>query len=111
MAIILDTLPAISAADFGQALKYRLESLPAGSLPLEQGTSQGGYVDDSNISVTVISISEKNGRIQGKIGVFFTEIVVGCGCGDDPFPVNAYCELQLSLDNNSAEAEFEVMQT
>jgi hypothetical protein len=111
MAIILDTLPAISAAGFGQALKSRLENLPAGSLPLEQGTSQGGYVDDSDISVVVISVSEKKGRIQGKIGVFFTEIVVGCGCGDDPFPINAYCELQISLDINTAEAKFEVIQT
>ncbi|MGD8803274.1 MAG: glucosamine--fructose-6-phosphate aminotransferase [Gammaproteobacteria bacterium] len=111
MAIILDTLPASGSADFVHALKCQLESLPAGSLPLEQGTSQGGYVDDSDISVTVIRVSEKNGRIQGKIGVFFTEIVVGCGCGDDPFPVNAYCELQISLDKNTAEMEFEVRQT
>jgi hypothetical protein len=110
MAIILDTLPAISAAEFGHALKSQLESLPAGSLPLQQGTSQGGYVDDSDISVTVISTSGTKGRIQAKIGVFFTEIVVGCGCGDDPFPVNTYCELLISLDTNTAEVKFEVIQ-
>jgi len=111
MTLILDALPLPSSADYGQALKQCLENLPAGTLPLDQGTNQGGYVDDRDISVTVITVSEKQGRVQAKVGVFFTEIIVGCGCGDDPFPVNAYCEMQIRLDKNTAEAEFEVIQT
>ena len=110
MTLILDALPLSSSTDFGQALKQCLENLPAGTLPLDQGTNQGGYVDDRDISVTVIAISEQQDQVQAKVGVFFTEIIVGCGCGDDPFPVNAYCEMQIRLDKTTAEAEFEVMQ-
>ena len=46
--------------------------------------------------------------IQAKVGVFFNEIIGGCSCGDDPLSENAYCELQVSIDKVTAEAEFSV---
>jgi hypothetical protein len=106
----LDVLYAHRTAEFGTVLKHQLENLPSGTLPLYQGTSQGGYVDDSDISVTILEIREDEHRIQARAGVFFTEIIVGCSCGDDPMPVNAYCELLIQLDKTTAEAKFEVIQ-
>jgi len=94
---------------FENTLKSELENAKSFSLPLEKATSQGGYIDDSDISVTVIRHKARGNSIQAKVGIFFTEIIVGCSCGDDPLPVNAYCEMLISIDRNTAEAEFEVI--
>jgi len=97
------------AIAFEKALKRELEGLPAGSLPLHRATTRGGYVDDRDISATVLQVQREGRHVQCKIGVFFTEIVVGCGCGDDPFPENAYCELMLRIDNTTGEADIEII--
>ncbi len=106
---LLDALRESRSALFEKALKHELENLPAGTLPLEKGTSRGGFVDDSNISVTVIHTRRYDNSIQAKVGVFFTEIIVGCGCGDDPMPENAYCEMLISIDRTTSAAKYEVI--
>ena len=94
---------------FERALKRELENLPTGTLPLEQATSRGGRVDDHDISVTVISAKDTGEAIQARVGIFFTEIVGGCGCGDDPIPENTYCEMRVSIDKHSSAARFELI--
>lgn len=96
-------------AGFEKTLKTELEGLPAGTLPLERATSRGGIADDSDISVTVIEAVENTRSIQARAGIFFTEIVGGCSCGDDPFAENAYCEIRILIDKSTAEAEFELI--
>lgn len=95
---------------FARTLKREVEGLEAGILPLAKAVNQGGYVDESRLEVTVINSHDAGETIQARMGVFFTEIVICCGCGDDPMPTNAYCELQLSIDKASAEAVFAVIQ-
>ena len=94
---------------FARQLKHELEHLQAGTLPLEQATTQGGQVDDSNIAVNVIEVREHGDWICARVGIFFNEVVGGCSCGDDPLSVNAYCQIQVSIDRASAEAEFAVI--
>ena len=91
---------------FAQTLKAEVEGLSKGTLPLEKATTQGGYVDESNISATVFDFADKGNHVQAKVGVFFNEIVGGCSCGDDPIVVNAYCEILVSIDKKTAEAGF-----
>lgn len=91
------------------ALKQALQSLPTGTLPLEKGTSRGGFVDDGDISVTVIELHRFERNIDARIGVFFTEIIGGCGCGDDPTPENAYCEMRVHINSTTFDAEFEII--
>ena len=110
MTKLLDALQQSQPGVFEKALKHELENLPAGTLPLEKGTNRGGFVDDSDISVTVINVAQSENSIQAKVGVFFTEIIVGCGCGDDPMPENAYCEMLISIDRTTFTAKFEVIQ-
>jgi len=94
---------------FARTLKTELEGLIMGSLPLEKATTQGGQVDDSEISVTVIDAFDRETSIQAKVGVFFSEIVGGCSCGDEPVAENAYCEILVSIDKRTAVAEFSVI--
>ena len=110
MPKLLDALQQSRPGVIEQALKHELENLPAGTLPLEKCTHRGGFVDDSDISITVINMKQHENSIQAKVGIFFTEIIVGCGCGDDPMPENAYCEMQVSIDRTTFTAKFEVIQ-
>lgn len=90
---------------FKHALKKEIENLSAGTLPLGNGISQGGYIDDNDITATILSASDNHSAIDAKVGVFFTEIVGGCNCNDDPIEVNAYCELIISIDKTTSEAD------
>ena len=108
-------LPRSAAAwpsdSFSATIKNELEELEPGSLPLDKATQRGGYVDDSSITCTVFNFKDENDHITIKTGIFFTEILICCGCGDDPVPENAYCELMISLDKKNAGATFEIIET
>jgi len=90
---------------FALNLKSGIGNLPAGTLPLDQGVAQGGYVDDSDRAITVLHATEDDACLRANVGVFFTEIVASCGCGDEPMEKNAYCEMQVRIDKASAETE------
>ena len=103
-----NSLSAWNTESFAQTLKIEIERLPTGSLPLYKGTSQGGVVDDSHIVATILRVTDAGKSIEAHVGIFFTEIVGGCSCGDDPMSEHAYCEMWVTIDRTSAEAEFAV---
>lgn len=109
MLILHKSLPAWDTKAFSPTLKAELEAFEPSSLPLHLGVSQAGMVDDKAITVTVLNSRDAGGIIEAKVGVFFTEIVINCGCGDDPMPINAYCELLISIDKVTAEATITVV--
>lgn len=94
---------------FAQQLKAALEQLPPGTLPLAQATTQGGQVDDSDVSVTVLALRDDGDVIRARVMVFFSEIVGGCSCGDDPLAGTAQGELEVWIDKRSAEAGFRLI--
>lgn len=78
----------------------------AEQLPLQQGLSAGSYALDNKPSVMIISVSEGEDFIRARAGIFYTSIIAGCSCADDPTPVselNEYCEVQLDIDKKTAE--------
>lgn len=100
------SLQAWPDGHFAQTLKAELKALPAGTLPLLHGLTEGGIVDDSDLEVSVLSRHDEAGVIQAKLACFFTEVVGGCNCHDDPYTKNACCELLVRIDRQSAEARF-----
>jgi len=94
---------------FAQTLQKEIRGLKSGSLPLHKATSQGGHVNDSNISVTVLAAKDLGNTISIKAGVFFSEVVAGCNCGEEPMEHSAYCEMQITIDKNTADALFEIV--
>ena len=94
---------------FKHDFKYFIENISPGILPLFKCTSQGGIVDESNISASVLSITESFDTINVKTAIFFTEIVGGCNCADDPVSVNAYGELVIGINKLSKEVSFSVI--
>lgn len=97
-----DSLHAWPSDQFPKILKSEIEALPTGSLPLE------GYVDDSNITTTVLNVMDNQATIQVDVGIFYNEIIAGCSCGDDPVIQNAYCEIRVSINKTTAEATFSI---
>ncbi|MBA3031564.1 MAG: hypothetical protein KKF85_16375 [Gammaproteobacteria bacterium] len=91
---------------FRATLKHEVEQLPSGQLPLQQGLTSSSHALDDAISVMIISVSDDPAFIHAKVGVFFSGIIAGCNCADDPTPVdtqNEYCELQLTIAKATAE--------
>lgn len=94
---------------FEQRLSSTLHTLPSGTLPLQAGCEQGGVVDDRDISATVLGVVTSADKIVARVGIFFTEVVGGCNCNDDPLEVNAYCVLEVSIDRETGTAGFVVL--
>lgn len=95
---------------FKRVLKDEIEQCDKKLLSLEKGTTQGGYVSNEAITATVLRIVDQPDSIQAKVGIFFTEIVICCGCGDDPMPANVYCEMSFDIDKQTAETKIHVIQ-
>lgn len=107
--ILADSLRTWGSAAFAATLKRELSALPSGSLPLARATTQGGQVDDRDLAITVLGASDDTDGLRARVGVFFTEIVPSCSCGDDPLEVNAYCVLRIDIDRGTAAAAFTIV--
>lgn len=103
-----DSLRAWTTDRFAATLRRELLSLGPVDLQLHQGTTQGGIVDDTSIDATVLGTTEDDRSIRVRVGVFFTEVVGGCSCGDPPVAGSAYCELLIAIDKRTAEARLSV---
>jgi hypothetical protein len=71
---------------------------------------QGGMVDDSDIAVSVLTSREASDVIETKVVVFFSEIVGGCNCNDDPVSANLQCTMLVSIDKHNADARFSLLE-
>lgn len=99
-------LNAWGTPDFEDVLKREIEQLDAGQLPLQQGLSTSSYALDNSLSAMIISVSEQAGVIYAKAGIFYSGIIAGCSCADDPTPVDEnseYCEVQFNIDKVTAD--------
>ena len=74
-------------------------------LPLQQALSHGNFANTDNLDIMILSITDDKSTIQAKVGIFFTSIISGCQCSDDPTPINEeneYCELMLNINKNTS---------
>jgi len=102
-------LQAWGSEAFVVVLKDEIENLPAGELPLQLAANEGGYIDDSNLTVTIITVDDTDSVIQARLGIFFTEVVANCSCGDEPMEKPAYCEILLRIDKSTATTDVTVL--
>lgn len=106
---LTEALKHWGTTSFDQTLKAVLENLPAGTLPLQQATTQGGIVEDSNISACILSSNGNDSEIEIRTGIFFTEIVAGCNCNDPPMEINGYCLIGVCINRISGETRFMII--
>lgn len=109
MLKLLHTIEEYDPETLIRTLKRELESGVGANLPLDKGASEGGYCDPTDLEVTVLGIKQDNHYLHARIGVFFTEIVANCSCGDEPTNKPAYCEMLLSIDRATGAATANVI--
>jgi hypothetical protein len=100
------SLQAWNTEAFNAVLKEEICSLDADTLPLQQGLSSSSYANGNNLSITILKVENENNNIFVKAGLFYTGIIAGCNCADDPTPVdenNEYCEVLFCINKNTAE--------
>ena len=106
MLRLTKALSAWGTPDFKDVLKKEIEQLDANQLPLQQGISAGNYVLGDKFSVMILGVSEEKDFIHARAGIFYTSIIAGCSCADDPTPISElseYCEVRLDIDKKTAE--------
>lgn len=102
-----NSLRAWGAPDFEAVLKREIAALDPAALPLQQALAVSSHVAEQPIQATILAAGEQAGRIRVKAGIFFSGIIAGCSCNDDPTPMSEqaeYCVLRLDIDPATAEA-------
>ncbi len=100
------SLKAWSSADFTRTFKREVSALDHHQLPLQQGLSLSSYVSDDKPSAIINRMQEDASFITLYTGIFYTGIIAGCSCSDDPTPQdtqNEFCELRFIINKHTAE--------
>jgi hypothetical protein len=90
---------------FAEVLQRELGAMDASRLPLQQGMTAGSLALDTRVSVMILRVEDDADHIHVRAGIFYTGIIAGCSCADDPSPVDEhseYCEVQLAIDKATA---------
>jgi len=107
------SISAWNSATFEDTLKQEIEQLDVRQLPLQQALTQSNYTDGKNRKIIIMSVTNETDIIRIKIGIFYTGIVAGCNCADDPSPfdeINEYCELEFEVNKKTAETSVHLLE-
>jgi len=105
MIQLTESLKAWQTPDFTRILKEELEGLAVTALPLQQGLAHSSYALEEKFQVMIIAVSEESDFILAKAGIFYSGLIPGCSCADDPTPITEYpeyCEVSFDIDKVSA---------
>ena len=106
MFYLTSSASAWNSDSFNEVLKKEIRSIDSELLPLQQGLSHSNFANGDNMSAVILNSEEIDGSIRVKAGLFYTGIIAGCSCADDPTPVdenNEYCEVLFSIDIKTAQ--------
>jgi hypothetical protein len=98
------SLRAWPSPDFRAVFKAELEQLEAGALPLQEGLSLSSHANPDSLEVVILGVTEEAEQVSARVGLFYTGIIAGCSCADDPTPVdeiNEHCEVSLRMDKRT----------
>ncbi len=108
MIKLINALKSWGSSEFESALKEEIQALDAASLPLQQGLTQSSYVSGDALTPVILSARDAPGMILVKTGIFYSGIIAGSCCADDPTPVceqTEYCELLFEIDKVSGDTQ------
>lgn len=108
---LMESALAWRTTAFPQILKSELEELGLEELPLQQGLSTSSVALDDELRAVILSSTEDGGLIRVHAGLFYTGVIAGCSCADDPTPMNKqneYCEIDVFIHRDTGEARIEL---
>lgn len=106
-------LQAWNSDSFAQVFAQQVAQLPPAQLPLQHALSQGNYPSDRPVTVTILKVSDEPATLRVKAGLFFTSLIAGCQCADDPSSpdeLNEYCEVEFAIAKDSALTHINLLQ-
>lgn len=106
MLQLTNILNAWETPAFAEIFKKEITAMEVTLLPLQQGLVQTSYTDGANRCVIIISTVNEAHTLRIKTGIFYSGIMAGCSCADDPTPITEiteYCEVQFDIDKLTAE--------
>lgn len=109
MVYLPKTLTAWGSNTFPQVFKQEVESLTVDQLPLQAGLARSSYVSDNGFELIIHSTHSNAEFIQVKAGIFYSGVIAGCNCADDPSPIDEeteYCVICANIDRKTAATEF-----
>ena len=112
MIHLMKSRAAWGSDEFNEVFKAELQGLRAADLPLQQGLSLSSSVSAEPFQSMVISAVEKQGVIRVKAGIFYSGIISGCSCSDDPTPTDRqseYCEVECAIDGTTGETAINLL--
>ena len=104
---------AISSDNINAIAKIEIENIDPLLLPLQQGLTLSSYVGKSAFKAIILNITTDNQHIKIKTGIFYTGIIAGCSCSDDPSPTdeqNEYCELLFQINKDTAVTSVKLLE-
>lgn len=105
------TLAAWQQPQFNDTFKQEVATLKD-QLPLQQALKLSSNVSAEPIQVMILTQQDTADELHIRAGVFFTGIIAGCSCADDPSPLdtqNEYCEALFRINRQTAQTEVELL--
>ncbi len=93
--------------ELSRHIRKALEKMDRNKLPLQQGLSGSSVALDDELQVVMLSTRVEKDAIEARAGLFYTGVIAGCSCADDPTPmdrVNEYCEIDIRINRETGEA-------
>ena len=112
MVVLKESARSWGTPAFNDAFKAEVEQLAHEQLPLQQGLSLSSVVSGEPFRVMVISSREEGDRLRIKAGIFYSGIIAGCSCADDPTPTDVqaeYCDVEFLIDRNTGESAISLL--
>lgn len=105
MIKLLLSLQAWETEAFNDVLQKEICCLDAGVLPLQQGLRYSSMANGENLSTIILKTVDDADNLLVTAGLFYTGVIAGCNCADDPTPVdenNEYCEVLFRINKMTA---------
>jgi len=112
MLTLPQSLKAWPSQNFVNTFKREVAELNHQHLPLQRGLSLSSYVSNDKISAVINRTEEEQSCIRVYTSIFYTGIIAGCSCSDDPTPQdtqNEHCNLCFTINRHTAETAVELI--
>lgn len=112
MLKLTQSLSSWNTEQFKQAFVSEVANLSLEQLPLQQAMRIGNSASKHNLNIMINRLYEDEDSLYIRSGIFFSSIISGCSCADDPTPVDyntEYAELLFRIDRKCAEAHISII--
>ena len=114
MVQLKNTLNARYSKDLSRVFINEVMQLPIDVLPLQQALQMGSHALKDNMQIMITHIiDDRQDFVIITAGIFYSSLIAGCNCADDPTPVDLiseYCEVKFKIDTGNADTEVSLIE-